>query len=56
MAETQVLKQLIDVDRTTSDGKLFHNVKVEFAERGISCVTIVRQITKAVTKSINHLL
>ena len=35
MAETQVLKQLIDVDRTTSDGKLFHNVTVEFAERGI---------------------
>jgi len=28
MAETQVLKQLTDDDRTTSDGKLFHNVTV----------------------------
>ena len=26
MAETRVLKQLTDDDRTTSDGKLFHNV------------------------------
>ena len=28
MAETRVLKQLTDGDRTTSDGKLFHNVTV----------------------------
>jgi len=28
MAETRVLKQLRDGDRTTSDGKLFHNVTV----------------------------
>ena len=28
MAETRVLKQLTDDDRTTSDGKLFHNVTV----------------------------
>ena len=28
MAETRVLKQLTDGDRTTSDGKLFHSVAV----------------------------
>jgi len=28
MAETRVLKQLTDGDRTTSDGKLFRNVTV----------------------------
>ena len=28
MAETRVLKQLTDGDRTTSDCKLFHNVTV----------------------------
>ena len=28
MAETRVLKQLTNSDRTTSDGKLFHNVTV----------------------------
>ena len=28
MAETWVLKQLTDADKTTSDGKLFHNVTV----------------------------
>ena len=28
IAETRVLKQLTDGDRTTSDGKLFHNVTV----------------------------
>ena len=28
MAEMRVLKQLTDGDKTTSDGKLFHNVTV----------------------------